>query len=62
MRAGDHKRRILAAEQAWARSEGLMRALVERGVYVVGGLTHQPHDGADAPSRPPVADFHRRRG
>lgn len=42
---GAHKRRILAAERAWARSEGLLRALVERGVYIIGGLTHRPRDG-----------------
>lgn len=47
---GAHKRRILAAERAWARSEGLLRALIERGFYIIGGLTHRPR-GDDNPDK-----------
>lgn len=43
----DRKRQILTAEDRFAQLERLRRALADKGVYVVGRLTH------DAPFGPP---------
>jgi hypothetical protein len=38
----DRKRQIIDAEVRFTLRERLNRALAEKGVYVVGRLTHQP--------------------
>lgn len=47
---GKRKRQILKAEAAFARSEGLFRALAEAGFYVVGAVA--PKD-LEPPKPPP---------
>lgn len=53
----DRKRQILNAEERFILRERLNRALAEKGVYVVGRLTHDapavpesPHSGGQTPT------------
>ena len=55
----DRKRQILNAEERFTLRERLSRALAEKGVYVLGKLTHdiRPNAMRGTPDQPAAANM-----